>query len=368
MDPKTTIGKNVFALTWNIATEPRLYLQLAPNPYSSNSFKIISERFQDINISDVIQAVIWAQPEGEYDKNFKQLPPDRQESEFFRETHETSEITKHLNEFFIQYKHALSLLPDDLVYELLFKTAFKTSNLLEVEHRYAQNQKIGVKLLISDLISQTISLRLKKKHSLVHNPRKTFSIAAFVLLSIISFSSLTFLILDKQSPVVNANSPIVPEQVLSSEVQKKSPALPVRLIIPSLNVDATVKGVGITEDGAMEVPNNTIDLGWYKLGSSPGEVGNAVIAGHFNGINGEPGVFKDLSKLKPGDKIYVVNDRALTTTFMVRESRTFKPGFADEVFSSKDTGIHLNLITCDGSWDEVKKSYTKRLVVFSDIL
>ncbi len=181
-----------------------------------------------------------------------------------------------------------------------------------------------------------------------------------VLLFVIAFSYLIFLNLDKQSSV--------PKQALSTEVQKEGPVYPVRLTIPSINVDAKVEGVGITEDGAMDVPNNTIDVGWYKLGSSPGEVGSAVIAGHLNGIKGEPGVFKNLDKLKPDDKIYVYNDKGLTATFVVRKSLTFDPGYADEVFSPKDSGIHLNLITCDGSWDEIKKSYSKRLVVFSDIL
>lgn len=55
-----------------------------------------------------------------------------------------------------------------------------------------------------------------------------------------------------------------------------------------------------------------------------------------------------------------------STAFVVRESRLFDPGYADEVFSRND-GVYLNLITCDGVWDEAKNSYSKRLVVFADI-
>lgn len=117
----------------------------------------------------------------------------------------------------------------------------------------------------------------------------------------------------------------------------------------------------------MEVPSNIADVGWFKLGSKPGEKGSAVIAGHFNGPNGETGVFADLFKLKEGDRMYIEDDQGKSLTFVVRESRLYDPGYADEVFSKSD-GAHLNLITCDGTWDGDKKSYSKRLVVFADLV
>lgn len=117
----------------------------------------------------------------------------------------------------------------------------------------------------------------------------------------------------------------------------------------------------------MAVPSNIVDVGWFNLGPRPGEKGSAVIAGHFDGENGEAGVFANLDNLKVGDKLYIEDDKGTTTSFMVRESRMYNPGYADDVFSSSD-GAHLNLVTCDGVWDGVKKSYSKRLVVFADII
>lgn len=116
----------------------------------------------------------------------------------------------------------------------------------------------------------------------------------------------------------------------------------------------------------MEVPDNSVDVGWFKLGPLPGQRGSAVFAGHFDGKNGEIGVFTDLYKLKKGDTVYVTDDKGISTTFVVRESRTYDPGYAEEVFSQNDQA-HLNLVTCDGVWDGTKKSYSKRLVVFTDI-
>lgn len=133
-----------------------------------------------------------------------------------------------------------------------------------------------------------------------------------------------------------------------------------------LNLTAAIQPVGVTTGGEMEVPSNTVDVGWFKLGSRPGEKGSAVISGHFDGKNGEAAVFANLYKLKKGDEIFIKDDREETTTFIVRESRIYDPGYAEEVFSLND-GVHLNLVTCDGVWDGVNKSYSKRLVVFTDI-
>lgn len=140
---------------------------------------------------------------------------------------------------------------------------------------------------------------------------------------------------------------------------------PIRLIIPTININADIQHLGVTQAGEMEVPNNNIDVGWFGLGPRPGERGSAVIAGHFNGKNGKAGVFANLDKLKMGDKLFVKDDKGKIITFVVRESRTYDPGYANDVFNSND-GTHLNLITCDGVWDETKNSYSKRLVVFSD--
>src|SRR5438309_658887 len=71
------------------------------------------------------------------------------------------------------------------------------------------------------------------------------------------------------------------------------PPLPVRLVIPAIQVDASVEQVGRTPDGAMDVPKESNDVGWYKLGFRPGEQGNAVMAGHLDTAT-DRAVFWDL--------------------------------------------------------------------------
>ncbi|MFZ2038731.1 MAG: class F sortase [Minisyncoccia bacterium] len=144
-------------------------------------------------------------------------------------------------------------------------------------------------------------------------------------------------------------------------------ALPIRLKIPSLGIDAPVESLGLTTDGSMDVPKSPDNVGWFELGPYPGEIGSAVIAGHYGWKDNLPAVFDNLSKLKKTDKIYVEDKEGIITTFVVREIRSF--GENDEtldVFNSTDGKAHLNLITCEGIWNASNKSYSKRLIVFTD--
>jgi sortase A len=117
----------------------------------------------------------------------------------------------------------------------------------------------------------------------------------------------------------------------------------------------------------MDVPKGPDNVGWFKLGIRPGEKGSAVIAGHSGWKNNIPAVFDNLHKLKKGDKIYFEDKNGKGTTFIVRELRSYYPtADAEDVFISSDGKAHLNLITCEGIWNEVTKSRSERLVVFTD--
>jgi LPXTG-site transpeptidase (sortase) family protein len=143
--------------------------------------------------------------------------------------------------------------------------------------------------------------------------------------------------------------------------------LPTRLVIPKIGVDAGFEYVGVTPQGAMDVPKDPIYVGWFDLGPRPGEEGSAVVAGHEGWKNGILVVFDNLHTLQKGDKVYVEDDKGVTTVFAVRELRELgKNEDASIVFNSNDGKAHLNLITCEGVWNADLKSYSNRLVVFTD--
>lgn len=141
----------------------------------------------------------------------------------------------------------------------------------------------------------------------------------------------------------------------------------VHLKIPTIGVDAVVKDMGLTTDGAMAVPGNRVDVGWFSLGTRPGDMGSAVIGGH-NVWDSGAGVFAHLDQLKKGDVVFVVDTKGASTSFVVRDMRTYDATDNNTgIFDSK-SGVHLNLITCSGTFDPLTKSYTKRLVVFMDAI
>jgi len=143
--------------------------------------------------------------------------------------------------------------------------------------------------------------------------------------------------------------------------------LPVQLQIPVIGVDSAIEDALITPDGRMDVPAGSVDVAWFALGPHPGQVGSAVIGGHYGIENGVPFVFYNLDKLKVGDKIYIVDDGGNTITFVVRSTRSFdRNADATTVFTSSDGIAHLNLITCEGIWNQVNGNYPQRLVIFTD--
>lgn len=153
---------------------------------------------------------------------------------------------------------------------------------------------------------------------------------------------------------------------LAERVVAASSTTPVRLVIPSIGVDAKVKSVGLTKEGDIATPGNFTDVAWYKYGPAPGRPGSAVMNGHLDNGLGLAGVFSRLKDLKEGDDV-IVNDAAgQRLAFRVSAVRTYGLGEpAPEVFLS-GAGPRLSLVTCDGVWNKAKKSYSERLVVFAE--
>jgi LPXTG-site transpeptidase (sortase) family protein len=145
------------------------------------------------------------------------------------------------------------------------------------------------------------------------------------------------------------------------------PHTPIRLRIPGLNVDAKIEQVSLTSSWVMEAPKIPADAGWFSMGPRPGETGSAVIAGHYGWKDGIPAAFDNLHALVKGDEIFVERKDGTTVTFVVREVLLYgENDDASAIFGSSDGKAHLNLITCEGIWNKVSKSYSDRRVVFAD--
>ncbi len=155
--------------------------------------------------------------------------------------------------------------------------------------------------------------------------------------------------------------------VVSSPTPTPSIALkPITLIIPKLHINAEVEEVGLDSKGAMDVPKKEADVGWYSLGVKPGEVGNAVVAGHFDDVLGKPAVFYHLADLKQGDTIEIINSGQKKLEFTVEEVKSYPTDSfpLTQVFGESNKR-RLNLITYDGIFNKSKKLYSQRLVIYS---
>jgi hypothetical protein len=143
--------------------------------------------------------------------------------------------------------------------------------------------------------------------------------------------------------------------------------LPRRLRIPRLRIDAAVEHVGLAPDGAMDAPKGFDTVGWYRLGTRPGDPGSAVIAGHLDSKTG-PAIFWRLRDLRPGDDIFVRGDDGVERRFVVEEAASYRFDQAplERIFTAADR-VRLNLITCGGSFDRRSQNYDQRLVVYATL-
>lgn len=145
-------------------------------------------------------------------------------------------------------------------------------------------------------------------------------------------------------------------------------AIPIQLKIGSIGVETVVVPMGLAADGNMAIDEDPKKVAWYKLGPKPGEEGSAVIAGHYGWLNGVPSVFNDVNKLVKGDKISTIGEDGRELVFVVTRTALYAPDQdATDVFRSDDGKAHLNLITCQGTWDGSVNSYSERFVVFTEL-
>jgi len=152
------------------------------------------------------------------------------------------------------------------------------------------------------------------------------------------------------------------------------PWQPAQLRIPAIRVDAPVMDVGKTAQGLMDAPVSQAlnspywtHVFWYAPGAAPGQVGNAVIAGHVDRVGGDPAVFWSLKDLVAGDDIYITTVQGQQLHFVVDRTVAYPATSSSSkvlnaVFGPSG-GHHLNLITCSGVW--TGHGYDQRLVVFT---
>ena len=145
-------------------------------------------------------------------------------------------------------------------------------------------------------------------------------------------------------------------------------AHPTGIRIRSIDVDATVRPMGLRPDQTVEVPENPDNVGWYSLGSRPGQAGSAVLLGHVDSIHG-PAVFAALRTLSPGALVDVGSSDGSTTRFEVTRSATYPNDRFPARKVYRTTGRpRITLVTCGGSYDASRGGYQANVVVYASLV
>jgi sortase (surface protein transpeptidase) len=143
---------------------------------------------------------------------------------------------------------------------------------------------------------------------------------------------------------------------------------PDRIRIPAIGVDAPLIGLGLTPQGSLDVPpaRKKNLAGWYEAGTSPGERGTAIVAGHVDNAEG-PAVFYDLGSLRTGSKVEVDRLDGRTAVFTVDAVEVYDSrSFPDAKVYGAARRPELRVITCGGGYSPTT-GYQGNVVVFAHL-
>ncbi|MEV6172755.1 class F sortase [Streptomyces sp. NPDC051954] len=158
-----------------------------------------------------------------------------------------------------------------------------------------------------------------------------------------------------------------PDAELPPAAKPLGAALPQRIDIPYLGVQAPVVARGLDAQGAVDPPpfDQAGVVGWYAGGAKPGAAGTALMVGHVDTAT-RPAVFYKISALKPGETVRVIRDDGKVAEFTVDDVQVVTRDHFDahQAYGPHQTGrAELRLITCGGSFDQATRSYTANVIV-----
>ncbi|MEU6536598.1 class F sortase [Streptomyces sp. NPDC047000] len=168
--------------------------------------------------------------------------------------------------------------------------------------------------------------------------------------------------------VVAAGRPTAPPDVrLPPSVRPLRGAVPQRIDIPALGVQAPVVARGLDARGALDPPPYALAgvVGWYAAGTRPGAVGAALMVGHVDTTT-RAAVFAGLRRMRPGETVRVFLADGRAAEFTVDDVRVLARDRFDarRAYGARRPGrAELKLITCGGTFDRASRDYTANVVV-----
>ncbi len=162
----------------------------------------------------------------------------------------------------------------------------------------------------------------------------------------------------------------VPPRTAADTAAALRRSAPVRIIIPSLRVDAPVMRLGRDADGSVQVPplaNHNL-AGWYDRSVTPGQDGTSIILGHVDSVTGAS-VFYTIKNLTRGELVQVMRADGTIATFSVDGvQEVAKATFPTAEIYDNTRYPELRLITCGGPFDTATRQYLDNIVVYSHLV
>lgn len=138
------------------------------------------------------------------------------------------------------------------------------------------------------------------------------------------------------------------------------------LVIPAINVGATVGRYGVDRAGRLDVPQDDRTVGWNPgYASLPGSGQSTFLAAHFEYL-GRPGVFYRLSSLSAGDEVRVMLTDGSEHRYRVTSTVDYALATIDmaSLLVGREGVESIVLMTCSGPPDE--GNYPLRTVVLAE--
>jgi Sortase domain len=163
----------------------------------------------------------------------------------------------------------------------------------------------------------------------------------------------------------SAAVPRIPRQDSSPGAQvRASQPPPARLEVADVRLAMPVLPMGVDGAGAMELPEDTADAGWYRFGPGPGEPGTTVIAAHVDSRIHGLGAFARLRDVSVGAVVMVTSADGTPHRYRVdRIERTPKTEVPLELLFDRSGPERLVLVTCGGEFDRGTGHYRDNVLV-----
>ncbi|MBD8045325.1 class F sortase [Arthrobacter sp. Sa2BUA2] len=142
------------------------------------------------------------------------------------------------------------------------------------------------------------------------------------------------------------------------------PPQPVRVQVEGTGIDLEVVPTGVEDNGAMTIPDNHYQAGWYRYGPRPGQPsGSAVLAAHVDSRT-EALPIAGLKDVPAGTKVTVTLEDGSAVVYQTEKVENIAKRSLDGHRLFDRTGSPLlKLVTCGGRWLDTEDDYEDNVVL-----